>query len=115
MPNNPSIIFPDTALGLKIISAQTGEQVSWLEENGRYEYEVLAEGYVLEGRSGIIIPSRIAAENGRVTGTIEPGNYVGLLKLSLCEKATAKKHSTHIIGFSSTFEGGLASSDRWDL
>jgi predicted component of viral defense system (DUF524 family) len=94
MANDPSVAFPGTTVGLKIVSAYTGEQVFSLAENGRYEYEVLADGFVLEKLSGIIRPSQIA--DGRARGTIEPGNYVGLLKLTLCETGAENKQSTHI-------------------
>jgi predicted component of viral defense system (DUF524 family) len=94
MASSPSVVFPGTTIGLKIVSAYTGEQVFSLAENGRYEYEVLADGYALEKLSGIIRLSQIA--DGRARGTIEPGNYVGLLKLALCETGTENKHSAYI-------------------
>ncbi|VGO22090.1 DUF2357 domain-containing protein [Pontiella sulfatireligans] len=98
--NNPSIVFPGTPAGLKIISAHTGERVSELEENGRYEYEVLSCDFELKEKNGIIRRSRIADASDR--GSIEPGNYVGLLKLELLDKQTGAAVSTTHIDVRST-------------
>ena len=94
MANDPSIIFPSTTVGLKIVSASTGEQVFLIKENGRYEYEVLSGQHTLKNKNGIIQRSRIAEKNDR--GTIEPGNYVGLLKLELCDTAGSKVAETYL-------------------
>jgi len=40
MVSSPSIIFPSTAVELKVISVYDGKRVSALHENGRYEYEL---------------------------------------------------------------------------
>lgn len=100
MGNDPSIIFPDMTVGLKIVSAYTGEQVYWIQENGRYQYEVLSEDYVLKETSGIIRGSWLNDLNN--CGTIEPGNYVGLLKLELYEKESCEKIAETYIDVHST-------------
>lgn len=92
MSDKPSVVFPET--GVKIVSALTGELVSSLEENGRYEYEVISSSYTLEEKPGIIRRSQFADGNDR--GSIEPGNYVGLLKLSLLERGSENKLSKYI-------------------
>jgi len=46
MASDPSILFPETSVGLKSVSARNGEQVSFLEGNGRYEYEVLSAAQI---------------------------------------------------------------------
>jgi hypothetical protein len=95
MANDPSILFLGISVGLKIVSADTGELVSLLKENGRYEYEVLSGGHFLKEKSGIIRRSRIADGNDR--GSVEPGNYVGLLKLELVDKESEETVSkTHV-------------------
>ncbi|QBG48142.1 hypothetical protein EGM51_12320 [Verrucomicrobia bacterium S94] len=68
--------------------ACTGDRVDVLEENGRYEYEVLSEDYALKEKPGMIRPSCIA--NTKARGLIEPGNYVGLLKLELLNTSSGK-------------------------
>ena len=55
---------------------------SKLKENGRYDYKLNDSKYVLKKKSGVIRQSRITSSQG----TIEPGNYVGLLKLELLDK-----------------------------
>lgn len=94
MANKPSILFPDPSVGLRIVSARTGERVDVLEENGRYEYEVLSTDYKLKEKKGIIRPNRLADTKAR--GTIEPGNYVGLLKLELLDRDDQRIASTHL-------------------
>ena len=42
MASDPSIIFPGTTVGLKIVSTCDGKQLDVLAENGRYEYVVLS-------------------------------------------------------------------------
>lgn len=64
-----------------------GEQSS-LKESGRYEYELDSPLYSLKEISGILSHSRISHDNER--GLIEPGNYVGLLKLELHDKTGTK-------------------------
>ncbi len=71
-----------------------GELAS-LHENGRYEYELDSPDYRLKEKSGIIRRSRIDHDKER--GSIEPGNYVGLLKLELLDKETGDAVAeTHI-------------------
>ncbi|MCC5845911.1 MAG: DUF2357 domain-containing protein [Verrucomicrobia bacterium] len=66
-----------------------------LEENGRYEYELDSPGFSLREVPGVIRHSRILQACER--GTIEPGNYVGLLKLALVEKGSgAAVAETHV-------------------
>ena len=77
MTGCPSIVFPGTSIGLNLVSARTGEPVSSLDENGRYEYELLSPLYSLADVNGVVSRSRIRHDNER--GLIEPGNYVGLL------------------------------------
>jgi predicted component of viral defense system (DUF524 family) len=60
-----------------------------LRENGRYEYELGSPEFSLQEQSGIIRHSRIEQDCER--GLIEPGNYVGLLKLTLLERSTGIK------------------------
>ena len=100
MAKDPSIVFPEMSVGLKIVSADTGEQVSSLEENGRYEYEVLSATHKLKKKNGIIRRSRIADGNDR--GSIEPGNYVGLLKLALIDKSNDETVSKAYVEVCST-------------
>jgi len=59
-----------------------------LLENGRYEYELSSPEFSLREVPGVIRHSRILHDCER--GTIEPGNYVGLLKLVLGEKDSGK-------------------------
>ncbi len=94
MAESLSLIFPDIDVGLKIISSRTGEQVDVLEENGRYEYVVLSATYSLNKKSGIIRPSLMADTKAR--GVIEPGNYVGLLKLELLDRDGKRVSEDHI-------------------
>jgi len=100
MAKDLSIVFSETAVGLKIVSVDTGEQVSSLKENGRYEYEVLSATHKLKKKNGIIRRSRIADGNDR--GSIEPGNYVGLLTLALLDKATEETVSKAYVEVCST-------------
>jgi hypothetical protein len=60
--NSPSVIFSGTTVGLKIVSAHTGAWVRALEENGRFEFEMLSPGYTLRGKAGIIMRSRRLGE-----------------------------------------------------
>lgn len=99
MANDPSIVFPATDVGLKIVSA-LGKHVSFLQENGRYEYELLSEHHKLKEKKGVIRRSQIADKNDR--GSIEPGNYVGLLKLELLDKSTGESVSKAYIDVQST-------------
>ncbi|MCU0858696.1 MAG: DUF2357 domain-containing protein [Pontiellaceae bacterium] len=94
MANSPSVVFPDTTVGLKMVSAATGEPVSFLNENGRYEYELDSPLYSLKEVSGVLSHSRISHDNER--GVIEPGNYVGLLKLELRDKTGVKVSETYV-------------------
>jgi predicted component of viral defense system (DUF524 family) len=95
MPIDPSIVFPDPAVGLKIVSAYTGKTTEFLQENGRYEYEVLSVGHALKEKNGTVRRSRLA--DGFDRGSIEPGNYVGLLKLELLDRKTGETvAATHI-------------------
>lgn len=66
-----------------------------LRENGRYEYELTAPGFSLKEQAGVIRPSRIRQDCER--GTIEPGNYVGLLRLELVDTRSGETvGSTHV-------------------
>jgi len=100
MASDPSVVFPDMSVGLKIVSAHTGKQVSSLQENGRYEYEVLSATHKLKKKNGIIRRSQIADGNDR--GTMEPGNYVGLLKLELLDRSTDETVSKTYVDVCST-------------
>lgn len=57
-----------------------------MSENGRYEYELASSLFSLRQVPGIVARSRIRQDRER--GSIEPGNYVGLLKLDLLDKVT---------------------------
>jgi len=94
MADHSSVVFPGTTIGVKMVSVRTGEQVSFFEENGRYEDELNQAGYSLRKVDGIISHSRISHDNER--GVIEPGNYVGLLKLQLLDKTGAKIAETYV-------------------
>jgi predicted component of viral defense system (DUF524 family) len=94
MANSPSVVFPGTAFGLRVVSVRTGEPVSFLEENGRYEYELDSPAYSLKEVPRVISHSRISHDNER--GLIEPGNYVGLLKLQLCDRTGGKVAETYV-------------------
>jgi len=77
---------------LSIFGAESGGA---LFENGRYEYELDSPGFSLREVPGVIRHSRILQACER--GTIEPGNYVGLLKLVLVEKGSgAAVAETHV-------------------
>jgi len=65
-----------------------------MEENGRYEYVLLSDTYSLNEKSGIIKPSLLA--DRKAYGVIEPGNYVGLLKLELTNSEGNLASETHI-------------------
>ncbi len=66
-----------------------------LFENGRYEYELDSPDFSLQEIPGVIRHSRIQQDGER--GLIEPGNYVGLLKLTLLERSTGVKVAeTHV-------------------
>ena len=69
-------------------------ELSSLNENGRYEYELDSPLYSLKEVSGVLSHSRISHNNER--GVIEPGNYVGLLKLELLDKTGAKAAETYV-------------------
>ncbi|MEX2607926.1 MAG: DUF2357 domain-containing protein [Kiritimatiellia bacterium] len=60
-----------------------------LEENGRYEYELSSPDYSLKEQPGVIRHSRIQQDCER--GSIEPGNYVGLLKLVLVDRESGEE------------------------
>lgn len=78
-----SMVSDSPPVSLSIFGAESGGA---LYENGRYEYELNAPGFSLREVPGVIRHSRIAQACER--GTIEPGNYVGLLKLVLVEKGS---------------------------
>ncbi|MGA0334372.1 MAG: DUF2357 domain-containing protein, partial [Kiritimatiellia bacterium] len=65
-----------------------------LLENGRYEYELSSPDFSLMEVSGVIRHSRIRQDCER--GTLEPGNYVGLLKLTLLDRSGNKAGETHV-------------------
>jgi hypothetical protein len=69
-------------------------EVSSLKETGRYEYELDSPLYSLKEISGVLSHSRISHDNER--GVIEPGNYVGLLKLELRDKTGVKAAETYV-------------------
>jgi predicted component of viral defense system (DUF524 family) len=94
MADHSSVVFPGTSVGLKVVSVRTGEQVSFFEENGRYEYELNSPLYSLKEISGVLSHSRILHNTER--GLIEPGNYVGLLKLELRDKTGVKAAETYV-------------------
>jgi predicted component of viral defense system (DUF524 family) len=94
MADHSSVVFPGTSVGLKAVSVRTGEQVSFFEENGRYEYELNSPLYSLKEISGVLSHSRILHNTER--GLIEPGNYVGLLKLELRDKTGVKAAETYV-------------------
>ncbi|WFB36635.1 DUF2357 domain-containing protein [Kiritimatiellota bacterium B12222] len=73
---------------MNIVSTHTGEAVVCLEENGRYEFELSSPGYALKEISGILRASRLSGR--KACGVIEPGNYVGLLKVELIETISGK-------------------------
>jgi predicted component of viral defense system (DUF524 family) len=74
--------------------------LSALQEGGRYEYELDSCRFSLREVSGVVLHSRIEHENER--GRIETGNYVGLLKLELLDKATGAKVSESYLDVRST-------------
>ena len=88
MENSPSVVFPGTSVGLNIVSTSTGEQAFFLKETERYEYELDSPGYSLKKFSRVLSHSRIGHTFER--GLIEPGNYVGLLRLELEDKANGE-------------------------
>ncbi len=69
-------------------------ELSSLNENGRYEYELDSPLYSLKETPRVISHSRILHDKER--GLIEPGNYVGLLKLELLDKTGAKAAETYV-------------------
>jgi predicted component of viral defense system (DUF524 family) len=78
-----SMVSVAPPISLSIFGAESGGA---LFENGRYEYELDSSGFSLREVPGVIRHSRILQACER--GTIEPGNYVGLLKLALVEKGS---------------------------
>lgn len=95
MAESLSVDFPGTFVGIRIVSARSDEPSSFLEENGRYEYELDSDSYSLKEVPGIITHSRIL--HAKEQGLIEPGNYVGLLKVELRDKSTkAKADETYL-------------------
>ncbi len=88
MELGPKIHFSNSEVGLRIISVKSGNLVETLHENGRYEYELDTPGYSIAERAGILLHSRINQQNEQ--GTIQPGNFVGLLPLRLIEKQSGK-------------------------
>ncbi len=65
---------------IKIAGAEDGA----LFENGRYEYELDHEPFYLKEIPGVLTHSKIQGECDR--GLIEPGSYVGTLRLTLLER-----------------------------
>jgi len=63
--------------------------VEALQENGRYEYELDRPDVSLKEVPGVIRRSRIQHDCER--GSIEPGNYVGLLKLVLVNSESGEE------------------------
>ena len=101
MSNKLTITFL-SSLGTPLVSLSLfgeGEMTS-LHENGRYEYELDSPRYRLKERRGIIRRSRIDHEKER--GSIEPGNYVGLLQLELLDKDSGKTVSKTQVDVRST-------------
>jgi len=88
-PHSPPVTL-DTGIEVRIdglcirIFGDTSQNA--LLENGRYEYELSSPEFSLREVPGVIRHSRILQACER--GTIEPGNYVGLLKLALVEKGS---------------------------
>ncbi|WDE97533.1 DUF2357 domain-containing protein [Lentisphaera profundi] len=66
-------------------------QALQLIEGRRYEYE-LPKSYRLKPQSGVIRPSRSTTNRG----LIEPGIFVGLLKLTLLDKSGVELALTHV-------------------
>ena len=59
MTGDEFILFEPVGVTLRVVS-KVGTDVSTLEENGRYEYEVLSEEYKLKDKIGIITSHPIA-------------------------------------------------------
>lgn len=61
-----------------------GADDGYLQENGRYEYTLDSEKYTLKDIPGVLSHSKIKDKHDR--GLIEPGNYVGTLRLVLLDR-----------------------------
>lgn len=81
--DSPLIIrFSSTAASPALSVTILGETADdSLKESCRYEYELEMPGYSLREVPGVLAHSRI--KHDRERGLIEPGNFVGLLKLEL--------------------------------
>jgi predicted component of viral defense system (DUF524 family) len=75
-------------------------ELSALQEGKRYEYELDSSRYSLKEVSGVLTHSRI--KHDRERGLVEPGNYVGLLKLELLEKTKGAKVAEQYVDVRST-------------
>lgn len=71
---------------------ETKEGPVQLSEGKRYEYNLLDNDYSLKEKPRVISRSRTTTSSG----LIEPGNYVGLLKLTLVNKEEKEVSSTYI-------------------
>lgn len=89
MAESPSVCFPCTSVGIAICTARADAPCIFLEESRRYEYKLDSDAYSLKEIPGIITHSSLMHANEE--GLIEPGNYVGLLKLELSDKSTEAK------------------------
>jgi len=86
MSNTLTVYFvSDTQQPLATLTVFGDGDLLSLQENGRYEYELASPEYSLRKVPSVISHSRISHDNER--GLIEPGNYVGLLKLELLDKS----------------------------
>lgn len=97
----PDVEFTDERKSvLTTLSIIGNKDDECLKEGNRYEYKLDNESYSVKPVSGIISPSRIP--NRKEQGRIEPGNYVGLLKLELLEKGSGEKVDEKYIDVKST-------------
>ncbi len=90
----------DNGRPLSTLTIFGDRELASLQENGRYEYELDSPQFSLNENGRIIAHSRIERANER--GTIEPGNYVGLLKLELLDKMTREIVSKEYVEVYST-------------
>ncbi len=104
MAENQLIQFHDEnnqkLASIKMVSVQSGSTVSSLKEGQSYEYKLSSDKFSVLPISRILSHSRI--EHKQEQGRVDPGNYVGLLKLELIDKATEHKVSETYLDVCST-------------
>ncbi len=72
-----------------------GAEHDCLRENGRYEYKLDKDGFLLKEIPGVVTRGKFTDKPDR--GLIEPGNYVGTLRLVLLDRLSEKAVSEALV------------------